>query len=48
VHTVIIPNVGSTTLFPIIRARIKPDAVVYSDSLSSTAFQTKQTRVWDV
>ena len=32
VHTVIIQNVGSTTLFPIIRARIKPDAVVYSDS----------------
>jgi transposase len=28
VHTVIIPNVGSKTLFPIIRARIKPDAVV--------------------
>jgi transposase len=26
VHAVIIPNVGSTTLFPIIRARIKPDA----------------------
>jgi transposase len=32
VHAVIIPNVGSKTLFPIIRARIKPDAVVYSDS----------------
>jgi len=35
VHTVIIPNVGSTTLFPIIRARIKPDAVVYSDSFQA-------------
>jgi transposase len=32
---VIIPNVGSTTLFPIIRARIKPDAVVYSDSFQA-------------
>ena len=31
----IIPNVGSTTLFPIIRARIKPDAVVYSDSFQA-------------
>jgi transposase len=35
VHTVIIPNVGSKTLFPIIRARIKPDAVVYSDSFQA-------------
>src|SRR6202020_1430696 len=35
VHTVIIQNVGSTTLFPIIRARIKPDAVVYSDSFQA-------------
>jgi transposase len=32
---VIIPNVGSKTLFPIIRARIKPDAVVYSDSFQA-------------
>jgi transposase len=32
VHTVIIPNAGSKTLVPIIRARIKPEAVVYSDS----------------
>ena len=35
VHTVIIPNVGSKTLFPIIQARIKPDAVVYSDSFQA-------------
>ena len=35
VHTVIIPNVGSKTLFPIIRARIKPDAVVYCDSFQA-------------
>jgi transposase len=35
VHAVIIPNAGSTTLFPIIRARIKPDAVVYSDSFQA-------------
>ena len=32
VHAVIIPNVGSKTLFPVIRARIKPDAAVYSDT----------------
>ena len=35
VHAMIIPNVGSKTLFPIIRARIKPDAVVYSDSFQA-------------
>jgi transposase len=35
VHAVIIPNVGSKTLFPILRARIKPDAVVYSDSFQA-------------
>jgi transposase len=35
VHAVIIPDVGSKTLFPIIRARIKPDAVVYSDSFQA-------------
>src|ERR1700733_13332876 len=35
VLAVIIQNVGSTTLFPIIRARIKPDAVVYSDSFQA-------------
>jgi transposase len=32
VHAVIIPNAGSKTIFPIIRARIQPDAVVYTDS----------------
>ena len=35
VHTVIIPNAGSKTIFPIIRALIKPDAVVYSDSFQA-------------
>ena len=35
VDAVIIPNVGSKTLFPIIRARIKPDAAVYSDSFQA-------------
>ena len=35
VHTVIIPNVGSKTLFLIIRARKKPDAVVYSESFQA-------------
>ena len=35
VRTVIIPNAGSKTIFPIIRARIKPDAVVYSDSFQA-------------
>jgi transposase len=32
---VIIPNVGSKTLFLIIRARKKPDAVVYSESFQA-------------
>jgi transposase len=32
---VIIPNVGSKTLFPIIRACIKPDAVVHSESFQA-------------
>ena len=35
VHTVIIPNAGSKTIFPIIRARITPDAVVSSDSFQA-------------
>jgi transposase len=35
VHAVIIPNAGSKTLFPIIRARIRPDAGVYSDSFQA-------------
>lgn len=32
VHAVVIPNAHSSTLFPIIRERIKPDSIVYSDS----------------
>jgi hypothetical protein len=35
VHTLIIPNAGSKMIFPIIRARIRPDAVVYSDSFQA-------------
>ncbi len=32
VHTAVIPNAQPATLFPIIRERIKPDSVVYSES----------------
>ncbi|MGF1462501.1 MAG: IS1595 family transposase [Maricaulaceae bacterium] len=32
VHAVIIPNARSDTLFPIIRDKIRPDSVVYTDS----------------
>ena len=32
VHVVIIPNAASNTLFPIIRQKIKPDSLVYTDS----------------
>ena len=32
VHAVVIPNVQKATLLPIIRARIQPDSVVYTDS----------------
>ncbi len=32
VHTAVIPNAQSATLFPIIQERIKPDSVVYSES----------------
>ena len=32
VHTVIIPNASSQTLFPIIREKIRPHSVVYTDS----------------
>jgi transposase len=31
VHAVMIPNVGGRTLMPIIRQRVQPDAIVYSD-----------------
>ena len=32
VHAVIIPNARAETLFPIMRERIKPDSIVYTDS----------------
>ncbi len=35
VHAVMIPNVRGATLLPIIRRRVRPDAVVYSDGYSS-------------
>lgn len=35
VHAVMIPNIRSATLMPIIRQRVQPDAVVYSDGYFS-------------
>jgi transposase len=35
VYVAIIPNVASATLFPIIRDKIKPDSIVYTDSFRS-------------
>jgi transposase len=35
VYVAIIPNVASATLFPIIRDKIKPDSIVYTDSFKS-------------
>jgi transposase len=35
VHVVIVPNARSDTLIPIIREKIKPDSIVYSDSFKS-------------
>ena len=35
VYAAIIPNVSSATLFPIIRAKIKPDSIVYTDCFRS-------------
>jgi transposase len=35
VHAVVIPNVRRTTLLPIIKARIRPDSVVYTDSYAA-------------
>ena len=35
VYVAIIPNVSSATLFPIIRDKIRPDSIVYTDSFSS-------------
>ena len=35
VHAVIIPNARSDTLFPIIRDKIRPDSIVYSDSFAA-------------
>ena len=35
VYVAIIPNVSSATLFPIIRDKIRPNSIVYTDSFSS-------------
>lgn len=35
VHVVIVPNARSDTLIPIIREKIRPDSIVYSDSFKS-------------
>lgn len=35
VHVVIIPNARSDTLFPIIRDKVKPDSIVYTDSFGA-------------
>ena len=35
VYAAIIPNVSSATLFPIIRDKIRPDSIVYTDSFRS-------------
>jgi transposase len=35
VYVAIIPNVSSATLFPIIRDKIRPDSIVYTDSFRS-------------
>lgn len=35
VHAVTIPNIRSSTLMPIIRQRVQPDAIVYSDGYRS-------------
>ena len=35
VHAVVIPDAASRTLVPIIRARIMPDSIVYTDSFAS-------------
>ncbi len=35
VHTVIIPNAGRTTLLPIIRQRVEPDSIVFTDSFAA-------------
>jgi transposase len=35
VYTVVIPDAKSTTLLPIIKERVKPDSIVYSDCLRS-------------
>ena len=40
VHTVMIPNVRKDTLLPIIRQRIVPDSIVYTDSYPAMTFST--------
>ena len=35
VYTVVVDNAKSETLFPVIKKKIMPDSIVYTDSLSS-------------
>jgi len=35
VHTLVIPNAARRTLMPIIRAKIQPDSIVYTDSFAA-------------
>ena len=35
VYTVIVPNAQSSTLLPIIREKVKPDSIVYTDTYKS-------------
>jgi transposase len=37
VYTVMVPDVSRSTLMPIIRERVRPDSVVYTDGFSSYA-----------
>ena len=35
VYTVVVPNAQSATLLPIIREKVKPDSIVYTDTYRS-------------
>ncbi|EEZ55860.1 D-alanyl-D-alanine carboxypeptidase/endopeptidase, partial [Neisseria gonorrhoeae SK-92-679] len=35
VYTVVVPNAQSATLLPIIRKKVKPDGIVYTDTFRS-------------
>lgn len=35
VYTVVVPNAKSATLLPIIREKVKPDSIVYTDTFHS-------------